>query len=196
MARNNVAGLLVDVLAQDGVHRIYSIPLRLQSGDGAEIVERPTSGSDTQIVTVEGDASGFAQHISASGHTFAADEPVAAGGTGTGPDPYQILLAALGACTSMTVALYARQRQWPLTRVRVQLAHSRESAQDCAACPTQAAQLDRIERVIELSGDLTDEQRRRLVEIAERCPIHRTLTSTIDIVTSLGQVRESGEKDR
>ena len=84
----------------------------------------------------------------------------------------------------MTVSLYARRKQWPLVRVRVQLAHSRAWLQDCAASSTQAAHLDRIERVIELSGDLTDEQRRRLQEIAERCPIHRTLTSKIEIVTS------------
>ena len=150
------------------------------------MVEGPTLGADTQIVTVEGDASGFAQHISAGGHTFAADEGLAAGGTGTGPDPYQLLLAALGACTSMTVALYARRKQWPLRHVRVQLAHSRVWVQDCAASSTQPAQLDRIERVIEFNGDLTVDQRRRLIEIAERCPIHRTLTSTINIVTTLG----------
>lgn len=150
------------------------------------MVERRTSGADTQIVTVEGDASGFAQHIWAGDHTFAADETMEAGGTGTGPGPYQLLLAALGACTSMTVALYARRKQWPLKEVRVELAHSRVWAQDCAGCPTtQPAHLDRIERVIEFSGDLTEEQRRRLMEIAERCPIHRTLTSKIDIVTSL-----------
>ena len=154
-------------------------------GDGAETVERPTLGADTQVVTVEGDASGFAQSISVGGHAFAADEGSAEGGTGTGPNPYQLLLAALGACTSMTVALYARRKQWPLKRVRVQLAHSRVWTQDCAATPTQPAHFERIERVIEFGGDLTEEQRRRLMEIAERCPIHRTLTSKIDIVTSL-----------
>ena len=157
------------------------------------MIERPAFGADRQFVTVEGDASGLAQHISAGGHTFAADEALTAGGTGTGPDPYQLLLAALGACTSMTVALYARRKQWPLRRVRVQLAHSRVWAQDCAACLTQPAHLDRIERVIEFSGDLTEEQRRRLIEIAERCPIHRTLTSGIDIVTSLSQVRSEAQ---
>jgi uncharacterized OsmC-like protein len=154
------------------------------------MIERPTFDADIHtgghIVTVEGDSSGFAQHISAGGHTLDADEAVAAGGTGTGPDPYQLLLAALGACTSMTVALYARRKQWPLKRVKVQLSHARVWAQDCVACPTHPAHLDRIERVIEFSGDLTDEQHRRLIEIAERCPIHRTLTSTIHIVTTLG----------
>jgi uncharacterized OsmC-like protein len=158
------------------------------------MAERPTLVTDTQIVIVEGDASGFAQRISAGGHTLTADETVAAGGTGTGPDPYQLLLAALGTCTSMTVALYARRKQWPLRRVRVRLAHSKAWAQDCAACLTQPAQLDRIERVIEFSGDLTEEQRQRLIEIAERCPIHRTLTSRIDIVTALSEVRSVAQE--
>src|SRR3954454_614978 len=80
-----------------------------------------TPGGNTHVVTVEGDASGFAQRITADSYTFSADEPAAGGGTGTGPDPYQLLLAALGTCKSMTAALYARRKQWPLTRVRVQL---------------------------------------------------------------------------
>ena len=144
-----------------------------------------TSGAHTHVVTVEGDASGFAQRITADPYTFSADEPVAGGGTGTGPDPYQLMLAALGTCKSMTAALYARRKQWPLTRVRVQLAHSRVWSQDCENCLTQPVQLDRIECAIEFAGDLTDDQRARLVEIADRCPVHRTLTSTIDIVTTL-----------
>src|SRR4051794_17414899 len=111
------------------VRRMSNQEAASPTGDGAEMAERSTLGADTQIVTVEGDASGFAQHISAGGHTLAADEALAAGGTGTGPDPYQLLLAAFGACTSMTVALYARRKQWPLKRVRVQLAHSRVWAQ-------------------------------------------------------------------
>ena len=144
-----------------------------------------TSGANTHVVTVESDASGFAQRITADDYTFSADEPVAGGGTGTGPDPYQLMLAALGACKSMTAALYARRKQWPLTRVRVQLAHARVWSQDCESCLTQPVQLDRIECAIEFSGDLTDDQRARLVEIADRCPVHRTLTSKIDIVTTL-----------
>ena len=110
---------------------------------------------------------------------------MAGGGTGTGPDPYQLMLAALGACKSMTAALYARRKQWPLTRVRVRLAHSRIWSQDCENCLTQPVQLDRIECAMEFAGDLTDDQRARLVEIADRCPVHRTLTSKIDIVTTL-----------
>ena len=142
-------------------------------------------GADPQVVIVEGDASGFAQTITAGDHKFSADESLGVGGAGTGPDPYQFLLAALGACTSMTVALYARRKQWPLARVRIQLAHSRVWAQDCETCETQQPRLDRIELVIEFFGDLTNDQRQRLTEIAERCPIHRTLTSKIDIMTKL-----------
>lgn len=136
-----------------------------------------------RIVTVEGDASGFAQRIVTGAHEFSADEPLSAGGTDTGPDPYQLLLAALGACTSMTVAMYARRKEWPLKRVSVQLAHSKVHAEDCAHCDTREGRLDRIERAIHLEGDLTAEQRQRLIEIAERCPVHRTLTSETDIVT-------------
>jgi putative redox protein len=136
-----------------------------------------------RVVVVEGDASGFAQRITAGTHELSADEPAAAGGTDTGPDPYQLLLAALGSCTSMTVGVYARRKQWPLRRVRVQLTHSKTWAQDCADCETKDARLDRIEQVISLEGELASDQQQRLLEIAERCPVHRTLTSTISIVT-------------
>ena len=139
------------------------------------------------VVIVEGDAAGFAQQITAGVHQFSADESVAVGGTQTGPDPYQLLLAALGACTSMTVAMYARRKQWPLARVRVQLAHSKVWAQDCAECATKDAKLDRIDGVISLEGDLTPEQRHRLIEIADKCPVHRTLTSEVSIVTRLAE---------
>src|SRR3954454_11281651 len=144
-----------------------------------------TPGGNTHVVTVEGDASGFAQRITADSYTFSADESVAAGGAGTGRDPYQLMLAALGACKSMTAALYARRKQWSLTRVRVQLAHSRVWSQDCESCLTQPVQLDRIECAIEFAGALIDAQRVRLLEIVDRCPVHRTLRSEIDIVTRL-----------
>jgi uncharacterized OsmC-like protein len=138
-----------------------------------------------EVVTVEGDASGFAQHITAGIYELSADESLALGGTQTGPDPYQLLLAALGSCTSMTVGMYARRKQWPLKRVRVRLAHSKIWAQDCTHCDTQEGQLDRIDREIHLDGDLSTDQRRRLIEIAEKCPVHRTLTGDIDILTRL-----------
>jgi putative redox protein len=137
------------------------------------------------IVVVSGNASGFAQEIEAGRHRIAADEPAAAGGTDTGPSPYDLLLGALGACTSMTVAMYARRKQWPLERVSVRLQHARIHAEDCADCETKEGRLDRIEREISLIGPLTAEQQARLLEIANRCPVHRTLTSEIDIRTRL-----------
>jgi putative redox protein len=132
-------------------------------------------------VIVTGDAAGLAQEIRAGSHLLRSDEPLAAGGTDTGPTPYGLLLAALGACTSMTVALYARRKAWPLEQVTVRLRHFRIYASDCADCETKEGKLDRIERDIHFSGSLTAEQRDRLLEIANKCPVHRTLTSEIDI---------------
>jgi uncharacterized OsmC-like protein len=137
------------------------------------------------VVVVRGAADGFAQDIHAGLHQFRSDEPASAGGTDSGPTPYDLLLSALGSCTSMTVAMYARRKQWPLERVTVRLRHSRMHAEDCAACETQDARLTVIERAIHLDGPLREEQRVRLLAIANRCPVHRTLTSTIDIRTSL-----------
>jgi uncharacterized OsmC-like protein len=128
--------------------------------------------------------SGLAQEISAGKHRWRADEP-APFGTDTGPSPYDLLLAALGACTSMTVRLYAQRKQWDLRRVTVRLQHFRIHAEDCMECETKEGFLDRIDREIELIGNLDDAQRRRLLEIAEHCPVHRTLTSKINIKTSL-----------
>lgn len=132
-------------------------------------------------VIVRGSGAGFAQEIWAGSHRLSADEPVSAGGTGTGPTPYDLLLAALGACTSMTLGMYARRKGWPLEAVTVRLRNSRIYATDCAECETKEGMLDRIERDIEVQGDLTAEQRSRLLEIANRCPVHRTLKSEIDI---------------
>ena len=136
-------------------------------------------------VVVRGSAAGFAQEIVVGAHRLAADEPTSAGGTDTGPNPYDLLLASLGSCTSMTVALYAQRKGWPLEGVTVRLRHSRIHAADCADCETREGMIDRIERDIELAGALTAEQRARLLEIAGRCPVHRTLVSEIDIRTRL-----------
>ncbi|MGH7384218.1 MAG: OsmC family protein [Candidatus Rokuibacteriota bacterium] len=136
-------------------------------------------------VIVRGQATGFAQQVEAGRHRLAADEPAGAGGRDTGPSPYDLLLAALGSCTSMTVAMYARRKQWPLEGVTVRLQHARIHAEDCAECETKEGMLDRIEREISLTGPLTPEQRERLLEIANRCPVHRTLVSEIDIRTRL-----------
>jgi putative redox protein len=132
-------------------------------------------------VVVRGSADGFAQEIRAGRHVVLADEPVSAGGTNTGPTPYDLLLAALGSCISMTAGVYSRRKGWPLESVTVHLHHSRIHAEDCENCETQEGMLDRIDVVIELKGPLTEEQRARLLEIAHRCPVHRTLQSEIVI---------------
>ena len=128
--------------------------------------------------------SGLAQEISSGKHRWRADEP-APFGSDTGPSPYELLLAALGACTSMTLRLYAQRKEWDLRRVTVRLQHSRIHAVDCMECETKEGFLDRIDLEIELSGNLDDPQKRRLLEIAEHCPVHRTLTSEINVRTSL-----------
>jgi uncharacterized OsmC-like protein len=138
---------------------------------------------DVRSVIVRGSAAGFAQEIYAGRHRLAADEPASAGGTDTGASPYDLLLAALGACTSMTVGMYARRKAWPLEEVTVHLRHSKIHAADCAECETKEGMLDRIERDIHFAGSLTDEQRSKLLEIANKCPVHRTLTSEIKIET-------------
>lgn len=138
------------------------------------------SGVDSTVI-VRGLASGFAQDVEVRSHRFNADEPTSVGGTDKGPTPYDLLLAALGSCASMTIALYARRKGWPLTEVTVQLRHSRIHAEDCAECETKEGRLDRIEWSFQLNGDLNGEQRARLLEIAQRCPVHRTLLSEISI---------------
>jgi len=128
--------------------------------------------------------SGLAQDIIIGKHKLRADEPSPTG-TDTGPSPYEILLASLGACTSMTLRLYAARKGWNLQRITVRLRHSRIHAQDCTDCETKEGFLDRIEREIEVTGTLDDAQKRRLAEIAGRCPVHKTLVSEINIRTSL-----------
>ena len=140
-----------------------------------------TTSSSLPQVIVRGDSAGFAQAVEIGPHRFAGDEPVAFGGTDTGPSPYDLLLASLGTCTSMTISFYARRRGWPLESVTVSLHHSKIHAIDCAECETKEGKIDRIEREIHLTGPLTDEQRSKLMEIADRCPIHQTLTSEINI---------------
>jgi uncharacterized OsmC-like protein len=114
------------------------------------------------------------------GPGFVTDEPAALGGEGAGPDPYTLLLAALGSCISMTVTLYARRKDWPVERVTVRLRQNRQHAKDCQECTrTTDGFVHRIERSVRVEGDLTEEQRARLQEIAHKCPVHRTLTSEV-----------------
>ena len=130
---------------------------------------------------MRGNAAGFLQEVTSGKHHLRADEPVEVGGSDAAPGPYDYLLIALGVCTSMTVGLYARRKQIPLENITVSLSHSRIHAKDCEECETKEGMLDRIETQIELSGPLTPEQRAKLMEIAEKCPVHRTLKSEINI---------------
>jgi putative redox protein len=141
--------------------------------------------ADQGVVIVRGAADGFAQEVVAGSHHFRTDEPAAVGGTDRGPTPYDLLLAALGSCTSMTVAMYARRKRWPLERVTVYLRHSRVHVEDCVACETQDAKFTVLERDIQLDGPLDKDQRARLLTIAARCPVRLTLTSKIEIRTRL-----------
>ncbi|HKP75836.1 MAG TPA: OsmC family protein [Longimicrobiaceae bacterium] len=133
-------------------------------------------------VAVRVGASGFRAEATARGHTFVADEPVALGGTDEGPTPYDFVVAGLGACTAMTLRMYADRRGWPLEGVTVRLTHSRVHEKDCEACPSQNVGIDQLERKIELEGDLTDEQREGLMRIADRCPVGQTLARGIRVV--------------
>ncbi len=139
------------------------------------------NGDRKADVVVHGDASSFKQEIVAGKHRLLADEPVNAGGSDAGPDPYDYLLTALGVCTSMTIGLYARRKNLPLQTIKVSLRQSRIYAKDCEECETKEGMLDRIDVEIELTGPLSTEQHDKLMEIAAKCPAHRTLTSEINI---------------
>ena len=135
------------------------------------------------VVVRETRASKFQQTITSGPHQMLADEPVAAGGADTGPGPYDFLLSGLGACTSMTMRMYADRKSLPVDRITVTLKHNKIHAEDCAECETKEGMLDQIDRVIAIEGVLDADQRQRLMEIADKCPVHRTLKSEIRIVT-------------
>jgi putative redox protein len=151
-----------------------------------EVVERAAEGEQGQVTVIGGGVGeGFAQEVIARNHRLRGDEPEAVGGTDTGPTPYDLLLAALGTCTSMTVRMYAERKGWALEGVRVTLSHARIHARDCAECQKTEGRIDRIERSIRFLGDLDEAQRTRLGEIADLCPVHKTLKNEIDIRTAL-----------
>lgn len=139
-----------------------------------------------QVMVTETGLGRFQQSVTAGRHRLLADEPVDVGGLDTGPSPYDLLLGALGACTAMTLRMYAERKGIPLERVSVLLQHARIHAVDCESCETTQGQIDRIERRIRLEGDLDAATTERLLEIADKCPVHRTLTSEVDIRTHLG----------
>ena len=136
-------------------------------------------------VTVTGGPSSLRQVILVGPHELFADEPKASGGHDEGPDPYELLLSALGSCTNMTLRMYADRKGWPLKDIRVVLTHLKNYARDCGNCEEPAAMLDRIVRRITLIGELSAEQRQKLLVIANLCPVHKSLTSRIDVQTEL-----------
>jgi uncharacterized OsmC-like protein/alpha/beta superfamily hydrolase len=140
--------------------------------------------SDNRVTARTG-RKGYQTEIVANGHRLIADEPIAVGGADTGPTPYDYLVAALGACTSMTLRMYADRKQWPLESIVVRLKHQKIHTEDCQHCETKSGKIDHIEREIELKGPLDGEQCQKLLEIADRCPVHRTLHSEIIVKTAL-----------
>jgi putative redox protein len=134
-------------------------------------------------VTVESAAPKYLENIAAGRHVLHADEPVSAGGQDAAPTPYDLLLAALGACKVVTLRMYAERKRWPLQAVHVNLSHAKVHAEDCVNCASDGSLIDHIEVEIRLVGELSEEQRRTLLAIAEKCPVQRTLTSRLQIRT-------------
>jgi len=137
--------------------------------------------ADPQGTVVVSGVEGFKREITSGRHHLVADEPVDVGGSDQGPGPYELLLAALGSCMSMTIALYARRKAIPLHRVVIRLSHSRDYENDCENCMTEDRRLDRVRVQLELTGDFSAEQRAKLIEIAHKCPVHRTLSAGINV---------------
>lgn len=142
---------------------------------------RALSGESPVAVSIG--KSGYTTEIIANGHSLIADEPESAGGANMGPTPYDYLVAGLGACKAITVRMYADRKQWPLDAIRIGLTHTKIHADDCRTCETQKGSLDEIRGTITLEGNLDDDQRRRLMEIADKCPVHRTLKGDVQIIT-------------
>jgi uncharacterized OsmC-like protein/alpha-beta hydrolase superfamily lysophospholipase len=172
LTKRNDAVYVANVLAAWAERYLDTAPAAVASEDQPRVV----------VVTETGGGK-FQQSVAIGPHRLIADEPVAAGGLDSGPGPYDLLLSALGACTSMTMRLYADHKKLPLERVSVTLSHAKIHAQDCEECETREGKIDRIERAITMTGNLSDEQRARLLEIADKCPVHRTLHSEVNIRT-------------
>jgi putative redox protein len=156
------------------------------------LADRDRNGLQTEaeavpgrVIVTDSGRGRFEQLLFGGRHILGADEPVAVGGADAGPGPYELLLMALGACTSMTLRMYASRKHWPLERVVVRLTHHKRHADDCRDCPDSDALIDHIDREIELIGRLEETQQARLLEIANKCPVLRTLTSKIEIATTL-----------
>jgi uncharacterized OsmC-like protein/alpha/beta superfamily hydrolase len=150
--------------------------------------ERPDINSEKQVFTRTGD-DGYTTMVKTGPHRFISDEPEAVGGKNLGPSPYDLLVASLGTCTGMTLRMYADRKKWPLEEIRVHLQHSKLHAEDCDHCENENAKLDHILREVELIGPLDDVQRKRLLEIANKCPVHKTLHSQVTVTTKLYEKR-------
>jgi putative redox protein len=155
---------------------------------GAESGAAPATAEEGAVTVVENGLGTLSQDVVVGRHLMHADEPTSAGGNDSGPTPYQLLSAALGACTSMTLRLYANHKKWPLERVSVMVRHDKIHAADCAECETREGKVDSFAREVELTGPLDATQRTRLLEIADKCPVHRTLHAEIEIKTKLKDV--------
>jgi putative redox protein len=186
LSRRSDAAYVAKVIAAWAERYLDMAPQPTEVPAGVPLKAAPAGGdADRGVVIVRATGQGrFQQEITAGAHRLLADEPVDAGGTDSGPNPYDLLLAALGACTAMTLRLYAERKALRLDRVAVRLRHAKVHAADCEACESRDGKVDRIEREIVLEGELDAQQRARLLEIADKCPIHRTLTSGVDIATS------------
>lgn len=169
----------------NGAHRPVfrlSAAARFDILGGMDTKSPSASGSDQlPDVIVRGKADGFSQEVVSGRHRLRGDEPESYGGKDEGPGPYDYLLIALGTCTSMTIGLYARRKKIPLEDITVSLYHARIHAKDCEECDTKQGMIDRIDLNVELKGPLTSEQRATLMEIAAKCPVHRTLKGEINI---------------
>lgn len=139
-------------------------------------------------VVIDDERLRYVQNISVGPHVLQADEPAEAGGLDAGPNPYELLLAALGTCAAITVRMYAERKQWPLEGVHVELSWARVHADDCADCDAELLLVDGIEMELSFLGNLSEDQRRRLIEIANKCPVHRTLSSRVSIHTRPARV--------
>ncbi|HEX2116829.1 MAG TPA: OsmC family protein [Alphaproteobacteria bacterium] len=155
-------------------------------GPGALEALQLTIDKGSVVVAERGDGK-FTQVMLDGEHVLLADEPRDIGGDDRGPSPYRLLLMALGACTSMTLRLYAARKGWPVERITVRLKHFRDYAADCKECDEKDGHIERIERVIAIEGDLDDEQHARLLQIAEKCPVHRTLEARVKIDSRLAE---------
>jgi putative redox protein len=178
LTRREDARYVATMLAAWGTRYIPGVA----AADAPREHEEVTHGN---VLVRETGAGRYQQEVLSGGHRLLADEPVSVGGADTGMSPYELLLAGLGACTAMTIRMYAERKKLPLDRVSVRLHHEKIHAEDCADCETREGKVDEIERAITLTGDLDDAQRQRLLEISEKCPVHRTLHSEIKIRTRL-----------